>query len=366
MLDDSNSDPDLIYGTTRLREILEAHLYAFNVFKKYKVAAVIHAGDLGHNKQTVPIPVWLAIGEMFRQGRLPWYLVPGNHFAYTRKGDIDGLTAISLYMQTYGANIQVLYGGPGALQLGDPGSGALVWGIGFHADNNMKEFYGKARRIFETYEKEAHYNTSKSVKIVVLHQGLKEASIKNAPLEVEKELSVKKLKKYFGWADLIILGHYHDPQRISKRILVPGAVCQHGWRDAGGSRGFWIYDTEKGLKFFESPSPKFFKLDAGDDLPEDLSEKDYVRVAVRHTVDSEKVKRKFEESGARVVYTLAPEKLDEDTMRDSAVTFTSDDVENFRRYVDSEAPEDLDKVIVKKYGEKIIAKVKEEYVPDQY
>jgi len=354
MMDEGNSDPHWEYGTTRLAELVAAHMSALKIFEEYKVEAIVHGGDLGDNKNSIPIPVWKAIGEVLRQSKLPWAIVPGNHFTYTRTGSIHGLSAIALYMEKSGAQLNVLHGGPGPVQMCN--SKLLVWGIGYHADNNMKEFYARCKRIKTAYETEKWMPASKATKIVVLHQGLKEATIKKAPLEVEKELSVKKLDKYFDWADLIVIGHYHDPQRITKRILVPGAICQHSFRDAGSERYVWIYDTEKQGLIKKSVGAPKFHVGAVDAFPE-ADKGDRVRIAISNIRKADAVVAHYKESGAKASFSLIPEKS-EDNIRDSSVTLSTDDVENLHKYIESEASDELNKNMLKKYGKEIIDQVR--------
>jgi DNA repair exonuclease SbcCD nuclease subunit len=224
-----------------------------------------------------------------------------------------------------------------------------VWGIPYHSDNRMQEFFANCQRIHD-----AGMISEATTKIVVLHQALKEAKIKNAPIDLKQELSIEHIRKYFSWSDLVVVGHYHDAQRLGKKLLIPGAVCQNSFRDANGIRGAWVFDTEKGLKHIPFEGHKFRIIDGNSDAIPTLVQGDRARIAINDAKQIKQFNKEYADSGASISYTLIADTSDVEKVRDASITFTNDDYENLVKYIKNEAPDTINKTNVEKYGKDVI------------
>lgn len=328
-------------------------MQAFSKFKEEKVELIISGGDFIDAKSSVPITVMEAYAHLLRQAPAPVVDVLSNHGASDRVG-IHHAAYIFVHRVAPHWRYDVatitpsVYGAKGK-------ESVCVFGIMYRSDVDIKEFYEDAKAVGRAYNKT--YKGKYDNYIILIHQGIKEAKLKNAPFELEKNISAKKLLKHFSWADLIIAGHYHDPQKLDRRLVIPGAICQHNFRDCGGKRGFWIYDTKtNGLKFYKTDAPKFHQVDfeALDKL--ECADGDYVRVLVEIPSQIERARKKLK--NVNLSFSTKPKKASTE-LRDSSMTFSLNDYDLLVKYLKNKKPKDIKPKIIKKFGRKIIKSVME-------
>lgn len=350
-----NSKPDPLYGTSRLHEILNAVSITFAEFKKQEVEIIIHAGDMVHDKNSIPITVMKAFGSIIQNAPCPILDILSNHGASDRVGR-HHVSQVFDSLKNTSARINNSYYiiGPDIPFIISPPDNVLIYGIPFHADNDIDNFYKDCDKVKEDYSKRPAKHIHR---ILVLHQGVKGAKLKNAPFEVGKNVSSKRLQAELPFIDLFIAGHYHDPQKLSDKFIIPGALCQHNFGDAGGKRGYWIYDTKtRDLKFHELKDvPKYWKITSEDNI-EDIRHSDHVRIEVLSSTQIEKLKKKYSKFDASFV--IKPKVINTE-MRDSSMTLQVDDKELLEKYVKNKNPKDLDQEIILKLGRKIIGRGQE-------
>lgn len=247
------------------------------------------------------------------------------------------------------------------------GKTAAIYGIPYRADADIKQFYADCKTLQTNHKK--YYKAKKyDVEIILMHQGIKEAKVQNAPFQLEKNISAKKLAHYFKWADLIVAGHFHDPQRLHKRFIIPGAICQHSFKDCGGKRGCWIYDSEtKESTFYPIKSPKFWQLDFEKRIrsatKKDLealkaNEGDYVRILITNSSEIDTARSKLGKKGYNLSFKVKPKKGAQE-LRDSTMSFTLDDYDLLTKYIENKKPTELNEKTIRKFGKLIIKQAME-------
>lgn len=112
--------------------------------------------------------------------------------------------------------------------------------------------------------------------LTILHQEVQGASVGKYVFE-----SGVDPKMFTDPREWIVIGHIHRPQRISDRVLIPGAPLHIDFGDSG-DRGFWILDTGKEtLEMVKTTFPRFVTVCNPGDVKSDGS---FYRVST----DSEK------------------------------------------------------------------------------
>jgi len=91
--------------------------------------------------------------------------------------------------------------------------------------------------------------------VYLIHQGVAGADVGNGYVLNDEWLKVADVPDGVQ----IIAGHYHTPQVIGS-TLIPGALNQHNWGDAGQKRGFWHWKGDD-FNFIESRVARFHKFD---------------------------------------------------------------------------------------------------------
>lgn len=132
-------------------------------------------------------------------------------------------------------------------------------GIDYHNDNE------------QLYKAVKEYKNIKSnlPKILMLHSDMPGAHTPEG-IELEEAYAFKnaKLDKIFKEWDLVICGHIHLPQKLSKKVYMIGPPIHQTISDAGYNFGYWILYDDLTLKHIHLPQfPKFIKLPKGEKPP---------------------------------------------------------------------------------------------------
>lgn len=70
--------------------------------------------------------------------------------------------------------------------------------------------------------------------------------------------------------DLVICGHIHKPQRLSKKVYMIGAPLQQRRTDKNTKLGYWKIYEDLSMKFVELKGfPKFIDVESEEDIKDD-------------------------------------------------------------------------------------------------
>ena len=122
-----------------------------------------------------------------------------------------------------------------------------------------------------------------------------------------ENLNVNILNKF----DLVLCGHIHKPQRLSKKVYMIGAPLQQRRTDKDCKLGYWKLYSDLSMKFVELKGfPKFVDVESEDEIKDDgnyytvLPKKSSISVNTNHQITkqlSKKVlaKRYLKEKGIK-------------------------------------------------------------------
>lgn len=109
-----------------------------------------------------------------------------------------------------------------------------------------------------------------------------------------ENLNINTLNRF----DLVLCGHIHKPQRLSKKVYMIGAPIQQRRTDAKCKLGYWLLYPDLSMKFKELEGfPKFIDVESADDIKEDgnyytvLPPKARVQVNTEHKITKQLSKK---------------------------------------------------------------------------
>lgn len=81
-----------------------------------------------------------------------------------------------------------------------------------------------------------------------------------------ENLNINVLSRF----DLVLAGHIHKPQRLSKKVFMVGAPIQQRRTDKDCDLGYWKLYSDMSMKFVPLEGfPKFIDVDSSDDIKDD-------------------------------------------------------------------------------------------------
>lgn len=108
---------------------------------------------------------------------------------------------------------------------------------------------------------------SKEVNILMLHTdypGAKDTD--GREIGSVENLNINVLNKF----DLVLCGHIHKPQRLSKKVYMIGAPLQQRRTDRDSKLGYWELYSDLSMKFKELEGfPKFIDVESEDEIKDD-------------------------------------------------------------------------------------------------
>lgn len=250
---------------TRLKDCADVVGEILLSAKKEKVDEVWFVGDLYHLKNNLDNKVIQTI--MYEMGNLadnfPVYVVPGNH-------DYRAWSSEPILLE-------ILNEMPGKFILCESG-----WLSNYSMDGKNGRIYIEpfTRKVRELNERMAKLETNPERDIFFGHQDI--IGTRYGGFVVERGLDADILSKKFKWS---FVGHWHVTSKVRENVLSIGAPLQHNFGDANQSRGWYIFDSEKGeMKFVANNfSPRLYDIKIGPETTEfpGDSSKDFYRIKVR-------------------------------------------------------------------------------------
>lgn len=318
------------YGSgsnSRLEDAVEAVDAITEEAKVRGVDCICFGGDLYHLKNFVDSQVLRCMFEAFKRMAevAPIYMCAGNHdYKSWDKDPVLVEMASGLLGRVFMEQ---------RVMLGD-------WTL---------FVFNYRRSIDEIRDIVANWNpTPKSIGL--FHQDV--IGAKYGGIEVVKGLDAGVLANKFTFT---FLGHYHTPCRYQPNVISIGAPLAHNFGDANTPHGFWILDTATmQAEFVEnSESPQFIDVDFGDqerDLATELpgrGSKDFYRITMRGREVPESVRSLM---WKRLIFASA----DATQKSRTSIRFSDSAEAMVQKYVDSKAPEGLDKERLVTLGRKYL------------
>lgn len=268
--------------------------------KKYQCPALF-CGDLFHKAETLDQDLAeICYNEFNKLGKLNILAISGNHCI--KKVSRIGTHPFSwLYLvERYGIEIMDYHNRPLSAYHQD----IMVYGVPY-IDNNVG---------LSEYLKKLKLDKDKNVKnILLLHTdypGAKDTD--GREINSVENLNVNILNKF----DLVLCGHIHKPQRLSKKVYMIGAPYQQRRTDKDCKLGYWKLYSDLSMEFVELKGfPKFVDVESEDEIKDDgnyytvLPKKSSIQVNTNHQITKQLSKK-----------TLAKRYLKEKGIKDEVKT----------------------------------------------
>lgn len=163
-------------------------------------------------------------------------------------------------------------------------SSIMVYGVPYIDHNTGLSEYLKSIEFVKGYKN-----------ILLLHTdypGAKDTD--GREIDSVENLNINILNRF----DLVLCGHIHKPQRLSKKVYMIGAPIQQRRTDAKCKFGYWELYPDLSLKFRELKGfPKFIDVESSDEINEDgnyytvLPKKTRVQVNNEHKITKQLSKK---------------------------------------------------------------------------
>lgn len=230
---------------SRFHEIAYAVQRAFQYALKNDCEAIVLPGDIFHERGFIQVPVYNAVYEIFdqiaNQSKIKLIIMPGNHDMVDSKalGGSEGLHSLfamnnmtivaerpsfvpiesfNLYLTPYSSDIDPILANIATLTFSPP-----------------------------------------KYPILFLHQSIEGAETGPTNWKMPHELKVATLEALPF--ELVISGHYHKKQSLSKKVHYCGALVQHDFGERDYTPGFMHVLPDGTWKHIEDKeSPRFVKL----------------------------------------------------------------------------------------------------------
>lgn len=329
----------LMDGYRAVREIIEKASAA-------GCKVLLFSGDWYHVKR-VPAPaiqITAALLKYADSHGIKLHYIPGNHDTVDDKGTVSSVALLE----------------PDALQLK-----GTVWSDAY---GPMIAGIPYKRTSEELYETLKTMRSAIKPNVLLVHGPLDGAMMTGdvvTPAEADG-LNPAKLLQMSG-AQLVIAGHYHDPQVYVREwqsaqglkdgeevkgglVLIPGAPMQHTFGDEGSRRGWWIYDDKaKTLGWNRlNNSPKFMSVSYSYVLqhPEAIVGK-YVHLVIPSSVKASKAQRVAEAVNAVAAgfrcSVVEPERAEDPPRSD--IKPSMEPLQALRTYARNNPPPDSDRTM---------------------
>lgn len=222
--------------------------------KKYGCPALF-CGDFFHKPENIDSELMEIIYDEFgklklKEDNIDMYAIPGNHDI--KKLSIIGKKPFSWikFLEQFGIT-DISYRRP--IHLGFRECYNL-YGIP-HIDNNIGlSEYIKNMKLWEK-------------NILLLHTdypGAKDTD--GREVDSVENLNINVLNKF----DLVLCGHIHKPQRLSKKVYMIGAPIQQRRTDKDCKMGYWKLYGDLSMEFVELKGfPKFIDVESEDEIKDD-------------------------------------------------------------------------------------------------
>lgn len=206
--------------------------------KKEKADFICFLGDIFQSRQAQPLAVlkcFEEILEMVSKSGLWVYIIPGNHDKTNYESDDSFLDAFSYNPSNH------LFREYGVIK--DDDNSLNLHFLPFYSNDKWIEKFNEIPKL--------------EGKNVLLSHIAVNVSINNDGTKVESPISPTLLKDF----DLVLLGHYHNSQKISSNIFHLPSIQQNNYGE-NSEKGFTVLYDDLSTKFVKSKFKEFITLKA--------------------------------------------------------------------------------------------------------
>lgn len=272
--------------------------------KANKIEHILFAGDLTHVRGMVATQTLALLVKAFTywgmQEGLTFHMIPGNHDQADKAGVYHTLSVLSTI-----EGVRV-YDVPKCSYIG----AIDTWCVFVPYIENKQE-------AIAAYQKKAdqtiNHKLGDTRKLLLTHAGINGATVGSDFVMISKdELSLSDIVP--DAYDAVLMGHYHEHQKVGPNAWYIGAPLQHNWADAGCKRGFlecWWEGKELKFKQIEIDGvPKFHVLNEKTLLSTEVNEGDFVTYVTNQPTETSLISTLLSDTPA-TIEIKAPKKSKE-------------------------------------------------------
>lgn len=246
---------------SRLKNTLSAVSFILNERNRLNVP-LLFAGDLYHTPKEVGNKVLTDTVDTLqmglRNGR-QMFAISGNHDQDQKNGwDYRANTYLKMHWATQKNFVLLDY-----MEQGAPiGPDIMVQGIPYmNSEDEIK-------KAVDAYRKKANQQPTK-FKILLMHGDVAGCKDHNEHEMYDGKLFKNGVDNFFAGWDLVLYGHIHRPQKITKKVYMLGSPI-HQISSDKGEMGYWKIFNDQEPKFVGlADYPMFVHLREGQEAPKD-------------------------------------------------------------------------------------------------
>lgn len=268
-----------IHIGSRLHDNVKAYRRMLSYARENGIKTILFGGDLFHVKNSYSKVTFEVVHSLLKEAKdLQIYMIAGNHDFSDKKGRVSGLLPFSDLPHVHYLQ------GVGCVQIDD----FQLLHIPF---SYTKEQYVEYLEALDKHILDPSLPT-----VLLSHIGIQGARVgSDYVLVADSDISCDQIPTS---VDLCLFGHFHEFQQLTSNSFYIGALTQHSWGDANGTRGFLHVEVGKGqvdVTHIESNSPKFASSHIDDLSLEGVRNGDFLRVYVDDARNVRRVKREVQE-----------------------------------------------------------------------
>ena len=230
---------------------------------QHNITHIINAGDVFHKRGSISVTAFNAVHtvlESFHRAGISMYIIAGNH------DQVDSSISPETSIHTFKDMCNIIEK-PQIISLAQ----------GLDTISLVLVPYSKDKKFImdSLYDLKCQVNSKKS--ILVAHLGINGGTVGSGMYMMSDEYSLKDLT-YDKWK-YVVLGHYHQPQRLTHNTIYAGTPIQNTFNDelpddyeGGGYNGFFVLDTnmdncdEKAIEFVPIVAPRYKTVQAVEEM----------------------------------------------------------------------------------------------------
>ena len=246
---------DFDINGSRLNYEIQAAREIFKIAGKYGVP-LLFAGDLVHNPKNIETETNIRLQRLFTHLPMDFIAISGNH-DFCERNTIESKSPSHL-QSILRDKFYLLGEGHDYYSR----NGLNVWGIPYM--NNEGDLKSEIIRLKKPTSK------IKGIKILLLHTDMPGAKTPEGFQIGELQNIPKDLDVFFKEWDLVLCGHIHKPQKLSKKCYMLGCPIQQNKGNRNDELGYWEVYSDATMKFIPLNNyPKFIQLKKGEKQKED-------------------------------------------------------------------------------------------------
>jgi len=308
---------------TNIEENLNIYNQAIAIAKEHELGRVLHGGDVFNSRASQKLSTlkgFKRILKLFKKNDMELYVIPGNH-------DKTDQTKTDSYLDIFDdhQNLVVFKGTEKPLQIG---SDSWLHFFPFFQEDVYRELLLK-REI------------QPGKNMMLTHYGISGA-LDNDGNKTDSKIETGLFSKYHK----VLIGHYHNRQKIGSKIEYIGSTHQANFGE-DDQKGFTLLKDDGSTQFIQSNFKKFIKVSFKEidkvEIEKKIEEYSNSGENVRFEfecseeellkIDLEKIKKKGIDSKTKIITKVQSE----EDINETTIKFTSSDlVKNLISYCQEE------------------------------